>query len=357
MTRRTDVDELVELVTDTRESWARRYSCSGTTLHAVRPGTRSPAATPGSDPARGDGRRRPRNRGERFDLRRIPRGGLRQQAGGRGGLHGRTRGRSGRPFARLPRRDRGRPAPIPILVGEQLAYLWQLGRGEEVTLFSSPSASGASPTRSLRRRRSRSSAAWTGDNEMDSRRIYLDRRDSPTSSSSTTPRVGGPGQARGLRARQERRPRRALVHPERERLPESAGRAPQRDTNPGGLPRPAPARHPEREDAHGHHAQPRPGRRLLHGLRPLDDGHRETARHRHPLRARRHLTRSHGALPHDRYAGCPRQRRRRPRGRPWCVNIDGIEVWLPRPSNSRSSTGTSISSITSRARSPRTASR
>ena len=83
------------------------------------------------------------------------------------------------PFARLPRRDRGRSRPpIPILVGEQLAYLWQLGRGEEVTLFSVTLDERGEPNEEPAKATFQVVGSFrTGDNEMDSRRIYLDRRD------------------------------------------------------------------------------------------------------------------------------------------------------------------------------------
>ncbi|MEC8494195.1 MAG: FtsX-like permease family protein, partial [Planctomycetota bacterium] len=83
------------------------------------------------------------------------------------------------PFARLPRRNRGRSRPpIPILVGEQLAYLWQLGRGEEVTLFSVTLDERGEPNEEPAKATFQVVGSFrTGDNEMDSRRIYLDRRD------------------------------------------------------------------------------------------------------------------------------------------------------------------------------------
>ncbi len=85
------------------------------------------------------------------------------------------------PFARLPRRlgrDRRARPPIPILVGEQLAYLWQLGRGEEVTLFSVTLDARGEPNEEPAKANFQVVGSFrTGDNEMDSHRIYLDRRD------------------------------------------------------------------------------------------------------------------------------------------------------------------------------------
>lgn len=83
------------------------------------------------------------------------------------------------PFQPLPSRSGQREPPAyPILVGEQLAYLWQLGRGEKVTLFSVTLDDRGEPNEEPAKAAFQVVGSFrTGDNEMDSRRIYMDRRD------------------------------------------------------------------------------------------------------------------------------------------------------------------------------------
>lgn len=78
---------------------------------------------------------------------------------------------------RSRRQRRGRPA-TPILVGENLAYQWSLSRGEIVTLFSVTLDENGEPNEEPAKADFQIVGSFrTKDNEMDSRRIYMDRRD------------------------------------------------------------------------------------------------------------------------------------------------------------------------------------
>lgn len=72
-----------------------------------------------------------------------------------------------------PRTDR---PPTPILVGEQLAYLWNLQKGEVLTLFSAKFGDDGQIAQSAATRKCQVVGTFrTEDNEMDSRRIYMPR--------------------------------------------------------------------------------------------------------------------------------------------------------------------------------------
>ena len=87
-----------------------------------------------------------------------------------------------RPFA-LPesaRRSRGRSErpPDPILVGEQIAYIWSLYKGQTVTLFSATFNEDGQIAETAATRRFQVVGSFrTADNEMDSSRVYLLRGD------------------------------------------------------------------------------------------------------------------------------------------------------------------------------------
>lgn len=85
------------------------------------------------------------------------------------------------PFQNLalgPSRRRDERPGRPILVGEQLAYSWSLDRGEAVTLFSVTLDDAGEPNdEPLKDTFQIVGSFRTKDNEMDSRRIYMDRRD------------------------------------------------------------------------------------------------------------------------------------------------------------------------------------
>lgn len=65
--------------------------------------------------------------------------------------------------------------PEPILVGEQLAYLWRLRRGQVLTLFSAKFHDGQIADSAATRKCQVVGTFRTEDNEMDSRRIYMPR--------------------------------------------------------------------------------------------------------------------------------------------------------------------------------------
>ncbi|MEM1451367.1 MAG: FtsX-like permease family protein [Planctomycetota bacterium] len=84
------------------------------------------------------------------------------------------------PFRNLPRglrAERGRPK-TPILVGEQLAYLWGLRRGDEISLVTATfdQESGELNQTGANDRFQVVGSFRSKDNETDSRRIYMDRR-------------------------------------------------------------------------------------------------------------------------------------------------------------------------------------
>lgn len=86
------------------------------------------------------------------------------------------------PFRNLTERSelgRSRTRPkVPILVGEQLAYLWGLRRGQEVSLVTATYDEGSSQLNetAANARFQVVGSFRSKDNETDSRRIYIDRR-------------------------------------------------------------------------------------------------------------------------------------------------------------------------------------
>lgn len=86
------------------------------------------------------------------------------------------------PFAPLPPRagaDQRRDRPgRPIIVGEALAYRWQLERGANVSLFSVTLDDKGEPNEQPLNDRFQVVGSFRSkDNEMDGRRIYIDRQD------------------------------------------------------------------------------------------------------------------------------------------------------------------------------------
>ena len=83
------------------------------------------------------------------------------------------------PFVNLKPRSPRRSRPkVPILVGEQLAYLWGLRRGQEVSLVTATydEASSKLNETAANARFQVVGSFRSKDNETDSRRIYMDRR-------------------------------------------------------------------------------------------------------------------------------------------------------------------------------------
>ncbi|MEL6428462.1 MAG: ABC transporter permease [Planctomycetota bacterium] len=86
------------------------------------------------------------------------------------------------PFALPPddgrRRRRDERPPDPILVGEQIAYIWGLYKGQTVTLFSATFTDKGKIAETAATRRFQVVGSFrTADNEMDSSRVYLLRGD------------------------------------------------------------------------------------------------------------------------------------------------------------------------------------